>query len=168
MIAPNGKQSNLTDSQYKLVRTPAFKEWFGDWENNPSKASKVVDENGEPLVVFHASNNDFNIFDEKYIGSANDRGFYGKGFYFTDNLIGVKQYGNVIKSYFLKVTNPVFTYDSPREFSKSIWIPKGAKNLIGQGLEPYEHNEWNFYLDDNFSEKVTKNIITNGRNGLIA
>ena len=168
LIAPNGKQSNLTDSQYKLVRTPAFKEWFGDWEYDPSEASKVVDENGEPLVVYHGTNRDFNVFDERTIGSANDRGFYGKGFYFTDNLISVKQYGNVIKSYFLKVTNPVFTYDSPREFSKSIWIPKGAKNLIGQGLEPYEHNEWNFYLDDNFSEKVTKNIIANGRDGLIA
>ena len=63
MIAPNGKQSNLTDSQYKLVRTPAFKKWFGDWENNPSEASKVVDENGEPLVVYHGTNNEFNVFD---------------------------------------------------------------------------------------------------------
>lgn len=62
MIAPNGKQSNLTDIQYKLVRTPAFKEWFGDWEFNPSEASKVVDENGEPLVVYHGTNAEFNVF----------------------------------------------------------------------------------------------------------
>jgi len=64
MIAPNGKQSNLTDIQYKLVRTPAFKEWFGDWEFNPSEASKVVDENGEPLVVYHGTNAEFFIFGE--------------------------------------------------------------------------------------------------------
>jgi len=64
LIAPNGKQSNLTDSQYKLVRTPAFKEWFGDWEFNPSEASKVVDENGEPLVVYHGTNAEFFIFGE--------------------------------------------------------------------------------------------------------
>ena len=55
LLAPNGKPSNLTPEQYKLVRTPEFKAWFGDWENAPETASKVVDENGEPLVVYHGS-----------------------------------------------------------------------------------------------------------------
>jgi hypothetical protein len=52
MIAPNGKPSKLSPQQYELVRTPAFKEWFGDWENDPKNSSKVVDENGEPMVVY--------------------------------------------------------------------------------------------------------------------
>jgi hypothetical protein len=52
LLAPNGKPSNLTPEQWHLVRTPEFKAWFGDWENSPQTASKVVDENGEPLVVF--------------------------------------------------------------------------------------------------------------------
>jgi hypothetical protein len=34
LIAPNGKPSNLTPEQYKLVRTTAFKNWFGDWETS--------------------------------------------------------------------------------------------------------------------------------------
>ena len=54
-LAPNGKPSNLTPEQYRLVRTPAFKKWFGDWENSPETASKVIDENGEPLVVYRGS-----------------------------------------------------------------------------------------------------------------
>jgi hypothetical protein len=54
-LAPNGKPSNLNPEQYKLVRTKAFKDWFGDWENDPANASKVVDENGEPLVCNHSS-----------------------------------------------------------------------------------------------------------------
>jgi hypothetical protein len=53
LLAPNGKPSKLTARQYAQVRTKAFKEWFGDWENDPKNASKVVDENGEPLVVYH-------------------------------------------------------------------------------------------------------------------
>ena len=57
LLAPNGKPSNLTPEQYKLVRTPAFKKWFGDWENDPSNASKVVDDNGEPKVVTHSTSN---------------------------------------------------------------------------------------------------------------
>lgn len=31
MKAPNGKKSNLTESQWLQVRTKAFKKWFGDW-----------------------------------------------------------------------------------------------------------------------------------------
>lgn len=62
LLAPNGKPTNLTERQYVHVRTKAFKEWFGDWENNPEEASKVVDENGEPLVVYHGGASGINIF----------------------------------------------------------------------------------------------------------
>lgn len=63
ILAPNDEPSNLDERQWVHVRTKAFKEWFGDWENNPSEASKVVDENGEPLVVYHGSDSyGFNIF----------------------------------------------------------------------------------------------------------
>ena len=51
MLAPNGKKSNLNERQWVQVRTKAFKNWFGDWESDPESSSKVVDENGEPLVV---------------------------------------------------------------------------------------------------------------------
>ena len=85
LLAPNGKKSNLTERQYAQVRTKAFKDWFGDWENNPSEASKVVDENGEPLVVYHGTSSaPFNIFDKNRIGSRNLFGTHKEGFYFTD------------------------------------------------------------------------------------
>jgi len=32
LLAPNGKPSNLTPEQYRLVRTSYFKKWFGDFE----------------------------------------------------------------------------------------------------------------------------------------
>ena len=51
MLASNGEKSNLNERQWAQVRTKAFKNWFGDWENDPENSSKVVDENGEPLVV---------------------------------------------------------------------------------------------------------------------
>jgi len=57
LLTPNGQPSNLTDRQYAQVRTEEFKNWFGDWENDPENASKVVDENGEPLVVYHHTDN---------------------------------------------------------------------------------------------------------------
>ncbi|HOZ01491.1 MAG TPA: zeta toxin family protein [Candidatus Syntrophosphaera sp.] len=63
--APNGKASNLNERQWVQVRTPAFKAWFGDWENDPANASKVADENGEPRVWWHASLREFNEFKRK-------------------------------------------------------------------------------------------------------
>lgn len=70
-LAPNGKPSNLNKIQYEQVRTPAFKEWFGDWENDPVNASKVVDENGEPKIMYHGTNNGpFYTFDFNYGWSA--------------------------------------------------------------------------------------------------
>ena len=53
--APNGADTKLTPEQWAMVRTENFKNWFGDWENDPENASKVVDENGEPMVVYHGS-----------------------------------------------------------------------------------------------------------------
>jgi hypothetical protein len=84
-LAPNGKPSNLNHEQWHLVRTPEFKSWFGDWENDPENASKVVDENGEPLVVYHGTKNEFSIFDLDKVGTKTDTGMWGKGFYFSSN-----------------------------------------------------------------------------------
>lgn len=88
LLAPNGKVSNLTEKQYAQVRTKAFKEWFGDWENNPSEASKVVDENGEPLVVYHYTDNEglakFSTEFDNYFSKAG--GTKKAIFFTTDNV----------------------------------------------------------------------------------
>jgi predicted ABC-type ATPase len=106
LLAPNGKPSNLNATQYKLVRTPAFKKWFGDWENNPSKASKVVDENGEPLVVYHGTKQNFTVFNLEKVGSNIDYGMWGSGFYFSPIKSFSKNYGNVLMKIFLNIKNP--------------------------------------------------------------
>lgn len=141
LIAPNGNPSNLSPEQYKLVRTPEFKSWFGDWENSPETASKVVDENGEPMVVYHGTTKDFNIFTKKYIGK-NDYGYFGQGFYFGDinsaeaysqtslwNQIHntINPNGKVLKC-FLNVRNPLIdssdnlmqSQETSKDFTKNI------------------------------------------------
>lgn len=95
LLAPNKKPSNLTERQYAHVRTKAFKEWFGDWENNPEEASKVVDENGEPLVVYHGTNSQWTTYDPNLFGSATDEGYYGKGLYLSSVKNKAMQYGNI-------------------------------------------------------------------------
>ena len=80
MKAPNGENTNLTKDQWLAVRTPAFKAWFGDWENDPKNASKVIDENGEPKVVYHGTKR------KDRVGSVfrKDRATSGPMAFFTD------------------------------------------------------------------------------------
>lgn len=68
MQAPNGKRSNLNERQWLQVRLRSFKRWFGDWENDPENASKVLDENGEPMVVYHGTGAKFNSFERNSQG----------------------------------------------------------------------------------------------------
>lgn len=146
LLAPNGKKSNLTERQYAQVRTKAFKDWFGDWENNPNEASKVVDENGEPLVVYHGSAKQFNAFKLDKIGSmSGDK----SGFYFTNKRKIAKDYysketgsalgnlkllfhiGNEYKSsvydVFLNSKNPYIIKVSDKEYITREQIIKEAK-----------------------------------------
>ena len=85
------------------TQTEAFKKWFGD--------SKVVDAEGNPLVVYHGTGGDFTVFDR----SKSRRGNLGDGFYFTPdpNEAGAfagkstfnKDGGNLIAAY-ISLKNP--------------------------------------------------------------
>lgn len=89
---PGGKGKggvSLSVSEAKAqTDTAAFKKWFGD--------SKVVDEDGEPLVVYHGTDADFVEFStERQRG-----GDLGDGFYFTDSYETAARLGkNVIPVY---------------------------------------------------------------------
>ena len=136
MKAPNGNPTNLNEKQWVQVRTKAFKEWFGDWENNPEDASKVIDENGEPRVVYHGTYADFNAFDESHLGDVTNLNATNEdwaktshiGFWFNDNKIG---FYTKHKPVFLNVRNPLefasmeslvdemSYYDSGEDFKRS-------------------------------------------------
>ncbi|WP_300780787.1 hypothetical protein [uncultured Akkermansia sp.] len=133
MKAPNGKETNLTEDQWLAVRTAAFKNWFGDWEKDPQNASKVVDENGEPRVVYHGTYGDFTVFDKAKIGSATDYGIWGRGFYFTN--MENTPYGNKKLALFLNIRNPFIFNDY-----------KSAEE-IGDYLNIWDGN---FHEDDRF------------------
>ena len=86
MTAPNGEKTKLDAEQWATVRTTNFKNWFGDWENDPENASKVVDENGEPMVVWHGRSTEFNTFEKKegvrFIMGLEDK-VKAEGFFFS-------------------------------------------------------------------------------------
>ena len=160
MKAPNGANTNLTEDQWLSVRTAAFKNWFGDWEKDPQNASKVVDENGEPRVVYHGTYGDFTVFDKAMIGSATDYGIWGRGFYFTN--MENTPYGNKKLALFLNIRNPFIFNDY-----------KSAEE-IGDYLNIWDGN---FHEDDRFgifrpyatgAAQIADSAQERGHDGLIA
>ncbi|MEC7753794.1 MAG: LPD38 domain-containing protein [Bacteroidota bacterium] len=94
--SPKFNKSSQTD-------TPEFKKWFGN--------SKVVDENGEPLVVYHGSESSFNVFNQggnSWKGKADQI----PGMYFTDNRDGASFFAlsdnaKYLRPFFLSIQNPL-------------------------------------------------------------
>lgn len=88
-----------------IIYSENFKRWFGDWENNPKQSSKVVDDNGIPLVVYHGTESEFNEFKSKYIGTSGTR--HGQGFYFTNDKDFANRFGNIVKAFYLNIRKPL-------------------------------------------------------------
>lgn len=122
MKAPNGKNSKLPEQLWLTVRTKAFKNWFGDWLNDPANASKVVDENGEPLVVYHGTSNNFRVFNR----NVN---------YFTDNKDVANTYTGTRKVYevFANIRNPI-TINA----NKEKWSMIDISNISIDGVDNIE------------------------------
>lgn len=91
-----------------ITDTPEFRAWFGE--------SKVVDENGEPLVVYHGSDEanqsggDFSfdvgrkgirsvMFDQQEVMSS--------GVFFSADKADAEGYGSDVGAYYLSVQNPI-------------------------------------------------------------
>lgn len=124
LLAPNGKRSNLPPDLHSKVRTAEFKRFFGDWESDPENSSKILDENGEPLVVYHGTpSHGFDRFINSYdVPRATDNETNSLGIWFASDaeaaarfMFGSEKGG--IYRVFLNVRNPkVF---KPAKFSKA-------------------------------------------------
>ena len=146
ILAPNGKPSNLDERQWVHVRTKAFKDWFGDWENNPSEASKVVDENGEPLVVYHDGGYNISKFKKDEYGNI----------YFGDPLTAAT-YGGSETSVFLNIKFPIIIEGNNEEIGDATEKQYGSRRLspkmgndgviyknvkdVGEGIYNFDEDE---------------------------
>ena len=91
--------------------------------NTNNNVSKVVDENGEPLVVYHGTNSKWNILDTKMFGKNTDDGYYGKGLYLSSVENKAAQYGNIMKL-FVNIKKPLRAGTDP-----NISMKEAIKNV---------------------------------------
>ena len=135
LTADNGEPSNLPEKQWHEVRTDEFKNWFGDWQDS-DEASQVVDENGEPLIVYHGTDADFSIFDRGLLGkntdeNASDEAFARTahvGFWFsTQQIPWVDKHMPV----YLNFRNPL-RFDSLEEMANAVGEAESVEAYLNQ------------------------------------
>lgn len=87
--------SSKMDSEGRVLSAEQQK-YFAD--------SKVTDNDGNLLVVYHGTNNDFYTFDSGRVGKGIDQ--FGSGYYFTTNKDHAGVYGNRTIEGYLNLKNP--------------------------------------------------------------
>lgn len=128
----NGKFSLKEDDQ---TQSRQFKQWFGDWQNDPEHASKVVDEDGKPLVVYHGTDAEFTVFDRKKGRSTMDI----QGSFFSPWKVDAAGYGPMVGAYYLALKNPASeqaAYAALRRFQgQNNAGEKAREYLISKGYD---------------------------------
>ena len=97
-----------TDSTYSISTTNLLKgvEKSNKKGNFLLDSSKIVDENGEPIVVYHNTNDDFNIFSRSELGKRTTWASNKWGFATTPSASYASGYGKKQMSLYVRVTNP--------------------------------------------------------------
>ena len=142
------------------VKTPEFKQWFGDWEDPNAFSSRrkgppvsvVVDSRGQPLPVFHSTRGDFNSF-ETGRKTANNYGFFGNSdterhaVFFTDSSSQADSYSKTEGSFekgsssvpvFLDIKSPIDFTNSGLDYEQLASELGVTYNYLRNSL-PWEH-----------------------------
>lgn len=99
--------SNVNKKINKITQSQQFVRWFGDWQNKPKTASKVVDGNGEPLVVYHQTGNDFTVFDTKHTGAGEFDSEMPTGIFMKPTNSNISLSGNKQMALYANIRNPL-------------------------------------------------------------
>lgn len=128
----------VNERKKNQIYSENFKKWFGDWEDDPDEASKAINSEGQPAIIYHGSDKEFNIFNKEKIGSSTDAGWLGEGFYFYEDEHEAKQYGSV-KQFYLNVRNPYYATEEDNErlaeLNDTVQSRKFSENLIKEGYD---------------------------------
>jgi hypothetical protein len=126
------KNSSVKPKIKNATYSQQFKRWFGDWENNPKKASKVVNEDRTPKVVYHGTSNGGFWFFDTY---GSNFGLFGNGSYFTESENVAKSYTNKGKGNNKQVYSVYLDIKKPIDMDAQADISKWNKAFKEQDID---------------------------------
>lgn len=88
-----------------VTKSLQFVRWFGDWQNKPQKASKVVNRDGSPRIVYHYTNNKITTFDLSR-GGSNQGQTHGDGIYLSTSPDEFSYAGKYKMELYANIRNP--------------------------------------------------------------
>lgn len=139
--------SNVNKKIKKITQSKQFVRWFGDWQNNMKSARKVVDGNGEPLVVYHQTGNDFTVFDTKHTGAGEFDSEMPTGIFMKPTSDNIGLSGNKQMALYANIRNPL-TVNNRAEFvrfyEKNIDVYKDAREDIRYAIDDTKQEEVDF------------------------
>ena len=139
--------SNVNKKINKITQSKQFVRWFGDWQNSPKSASKVVDGNGEPLVVYHQTGNDFTVFDTKHTGAGEFDSEMPTGIFMKSTSDNIGLSGNKQMALYANIRNPLTVNNRAelvRFYEKNIDGYKEAREDIRYAIDDTKQEEVDF------------------------
>lgn len=133
------------------INTPEFKAWFGD--------SKIVDEDGKPLIVYHGSDAEFNVFDRTKTRANMDI----QGNFFSPWELDAQGYGGNVRAFYLSIKNP-----APSSVAYSVLKKYQGQNNAGvKAREELERMGYDGVNNDNeeyiaFNANQIKSVYNRG------
>lgn len=110
----------------------------------------------ELVIVHHATQAKFTVFDKAKIGSGNGGANFGKGFYFSAYRSYVDEYGGDVGDYFLDIRNPFIYYTVNKAYIVDM-LDKSGYEYDKEFVESYdEENFWDADLIDDFLSDALK------------
>lgn len=103
--------SKINMSIENVTQSQQFKRWFGDWQNNPETASKVVNADGTPKVVYHQTGNDFTIFDVRKNGAGTRDNETPFGIFLKSSIRDIGLNGKKQMALYANIRNPLYAQD---------------------------------------------------------
>ena len=146
------KLREWAETKYQLAgqtTSDNFKKWFGDWEKDPKNASKVVDFEGKPLVVYHSSNaKRIRIFNTESASWFTPSEVYSKAF--------SEDWWKTYKAY-LNIKNPIYVGDIDGLITHSSL--EGLSNLTKIPVESLKEMATGKYLYTITNSKKFKELM---------
>lgn len=141
------KIGSVTESQQ-------FKRWFGDWQNDPANASKVVNGDGTPKRLYRYTNLEDTVIKPDYRGAI----------WMADNDWVTSQYGNRNDVLYANIRNPYVHNVTGTDFSEETALVNARKGghdgLVINFMFTGENNSYYKFMLENVPDTNAQGVLS--------